>query len=126
MTTEEKICEVINRMLADPGSVKDILQSDNEYYFSFQGHVFSVQKRVPSDELGNYVFYVYPKWVSSTESLHEEFETTGGFGISFASFGDIALGENSKNLLENLHGMLQRKVTGVDDVLDDILSKTLF
>ena len=126
MSTEAKLIAVIGRMLDEPGNIQKIEVTDFEYYFNFQKYAFSIRRRSQPDDLGEYTFYVYPKWTGSTQKLAEIFIYEGGSEIKYSVFHSGKLSTSAAKLLEQLYTVVDSKATGVDEVFDAIIETPPF
>lgn len=126
MNTEEKAVAVIKRIVSSPETIKEIIDADNEFYFKFQGHAFSILKRIDHEEYGPYTFYIYPKWNSSTNELSSIFAAGNDFGVKIVAFHASRLGKEAEAQFAKLYELIERKAGGVEDILDDILQAPEF
>lgn len=117
MNTNDKMIEVVKKMIAQPGDLSDLCESNTEVYFSYLGHAFSISFRRESDQ---YIFFVYPQWKKSISALASNFEIGDPDEIKYISFSTEAF-PHFKEYFVNLYNILEAKIGGLDDIFNDIL-----
>jgi hypothetical protein len=121
----EKFLAVLDKMLATAGKITDIVKSENEYYFRYAGHTFSVAKRSP-DEYGQYSVYVYPQWAENRplDKLAHMYEDPALANPlpTLVPYHEAQIPEQSRSKLADLYALVATRYLRVDDVFDDILS----
>lgn len=121
MTTDEKALIAVQRMLDQPGLITDVAEAEHEYYFKFKGHVFSVLRRTRDEEFGVYSFYIYPRWTGATDALAELYQY-GEPENPATAFHCAKMSPDAEDLFAKLYQVIDSKVNGVDELLDDIIN----
>jgi hypothetical protein len=124
MTTDEKIVQVVTRMINAPNEIEEVVDSGPEYYFKFHGHAFSITYRPTGGADGNHTFFIYPRWNGTSKRLAEQFEKDDFGNVKYTAFAS-ARGPFGK-LFEQLYQIVDSRANGVDDVLDSILDEPDF
>ena len=70
----DKLESVVLTMANHPDFVSDTFDAGNELYFRYKGHAFSVLRRGPDHDLGEYTLCAYPQWSGGSESLARALE----------------------------------------------------
>lgn len=96
------------------GDVSDIQESDNEIYFKFKGHSFSIMTRVESSI---YMLYAYPKWRYDMSDLISLLErgATDKDGV-FVKISD----SNTNTNIAKIYIALKNQSLGIDDLFNDL------
>lgn len=123
--SSDKFLAVIDKMLKTVDQVTEIIKVDNEYYFRYAGHAFSVTKRSAADRYGRYTFYVYPQWPDSKsiEELAKIFESLGPDTSVpvMAPYHEAEVSEAARQKFADLHAAVAAKYLRVDEIFDEIL-----
>ncbi len=116
----EKVIQVMEKILDEPEKIQEVTRSNAEIFFSFGGQILSVLKREPTRELGAFGLYFYPKWRGGIRQLisTQEFDPES---INMIHYND-ADSPAHKGLFRRLYDLLEERSSGIDDVLDDILN----
>ena len=122
MTREDKIIQLIEKLTENSKRFEEVFKSNNEFYFRFKGHVFSIlQRNDTSDEKwGEYGFYIYPNYRGDLADLANSFAWPGN-EPEFSHFdvkdfdGDV----DAHSIFARLYRTFQMR--DVDSVIDDIL-----
>ncbi len=116
---------VVHRILEQPSRITDIHGFENEFYFKYQNYSFSILRRLKhGEDDSEYTFCAYPRTNLSSAELAREFAAGDSEGTVYAAYHSKDLGENCEHVMARLYQMMQSKVLGVDDMLDDILRNT--
>jgi hypothetical protein len=119
----EKILSVMQKMIADPKLIAQVVRHGNEYYFKvLPGSFWSIKKWT---EEGNtfYSLYLYPEYYNTLESLPDKnFNANDPESIPFMAFNTIGHPEvQFERTLMKLLEVVQTRCFGVDDILDSII-----
>jgi hypothetical protein len=127
-STQEKFLAVLDRILSAPVGIQDITAAEDEYYFRYGKHAFSVARRSSdSSEYGRYSVYVYPRWpaerpLSDIPALYD----------SLAAEIPAAVPYHEKKVpaaavkMKDLYSLIETKYLKIDDIFDEILSDPPF
>ncbi len=120
-----RIITAINAMISNPDLITDSTQGvmDSEIFFKYDvKHLWSIIK---DDK--KYVLHYYPRRndLSNLASSPEEYWTQENIKSVYYS-SDILGTKEAVDSLSELQSIVQEKVYGMDDVLDDIISKGQF
>lgn len=111
-----KIVQAVNSMIANKEKISNVMEKKGEFYFLYdEKHRWSIRY---DDDLEDYWLYYY-KTTASTESLAsmENFA-----GINFIVYRAKIIGtKEAFSTFRDLFQLLQEKVLGIDEVLDDII-----
>lgn len=123
-----KILDVIDRFLARPELITDVVLSETEYYFRYRRHPFSIVKRHgdAAKEMGEYSLFIYPRWTGDMKRLAELYELGEGEDIPIAPFPSKDLKPENVKKFAALYQLLKDKFMNVDAIIDDILKDPPF
>lgn len=118
----EKIIEVLEKIVNEPEKIEEIKVYQTEYFFRFAGQVISLLKRDETDSsLGEYSLYFYPRWRSSLGQLISTQEHDPD-SIQMAPYHSIQFPSPvQKASFKKLYSLLTEKALGIDEILDEIL-----
>lgn len=116
-----KLVRTLLKIANDVGNVDGILKSDDEYYFRYGGHSFSIIERsTPNVKWGRYGFFVYPKWTGDLSDL------CGIYDGDHPGETEM-MGYDSKDYTDEpfktLYSAIAAKYLGVDRIFDQILGE---
>jgi hypothetical protein len=113
-----KIVQVLNAMIANPEKISNVIKSDKEFFFLYDGkHKWSVLKWDREDE---YSVFIYPKFEGTLEDLpHVDFGTFNDY-VSYTT-KELKTTEARETFAE-LYQIVSSKVFGVDDIFNEILT----
>jgi hypothetical protein len=124
---EQKLTEILKKILANPDLIGQTYRSENEYYFRFKEVAMSIFRAFDRDaKFGPYSFYIYPKWNDSLEDLAHisslgNLEEADMDMISY-HIGQCKDSEASK-YFEPLFKLMQKKHSKID--IEDVFRKIL-
>ena len=115
----QTLAEVILKILANPQRITETFRSNNELFFKYAGHCFSVLKRTEDiPKFGDYSLYVYPSWNLSLQNLDASF--TAGEDQAMVAYNVKEFPE-IRELLVKLYKLIEEKEHGIDGIFSDIL-----
>ena len=116
-----KFISVLQKILSKPDGIDELFREDNEYYFRYMGHCFSINKS--SGESEAYIIYVYTKWDGPLRRLAESFAGFEPPDTPVAAYHESQFAEpTDKNKFVALYSLLQNRELNIDSVFDDILN----
>jgi hypothetical protein len=121
--SNDKTATVMERIAKEVSSVEDVHRSDNEYYFRFRGHYFSISRTQPNDD---YWFYVYPTWSGTARDLADNFDPyrpPEQQTPAYVPFESNTFPPHQRACFENLFSAIELKGSGVDDIFSMILEE---
>ena len=112
-----RIVEAINAMIVHPEKITEVVLNEDEYVFCYkEKYVWSIKKELRSPD---YFLYYYPN-TKSTRELEEVFDWEE---VGFVTYSSKEIGTpEAKSSMAELLTIVQEKLHGLDEVLDDIIS----
>ena len=112
-----KIVQAVNTMIENPKLITKVIRSGDELFFLYKNkYKWSMTKRQ-----GTYLLWFYP----GEETLEQlvSYEVQEWDDVAMVTYRDSDIGtREAKSSFSELYQLLQEKVHGVNDVLDDIIS----
>ncbi|WP_417541970.1 hypothetical protein [Methylophaga thalassica] len=122
-----KIVTAMNAMISNPDLITDVTQGamESEIFFKYDSkYIWSL---IVDDTSGTYILHYYPyaKSVSSIASIPEDRWPEAD--ITSVFYNSKVLGtKEALDTFKELHSILNEKVYGMDDVLNDIIGQGQF
>lgn len=114
-----KIVTAINRMIAGESNISNVMRGYDsvELFFMYDKYKWSIIKR----EAENYSLHYYPgnQTLEELASLLEEAWPEFGEMVSYRD--DVLGTKEARSSLSELYTIIQEKLFGMDEVLDDII-----
>jgi hypothetical protein len=122
----DKIYQVVQKMIAEPKAIQSVVRKNDEFYFQFPFATFwSIKNWHDSEsERTIYSLYLYPKFAGTTNTLAESnFDPTDPNSTPFISYNTREHPEPAfERSLMYLLEAVKTRFFGVDDILDNILN----
>lgn len=119
-----KIVMAMNVMVSNPSLITDVIKGvhDSEVFFKYDSkHVWSLFKNTGANE--NYVISFYPNTpdINSLAMIPDEtWDSLAPQHVTYSS-KELATVE-ARESMRDLYGLLNEKLFGIDDVLDEIIA----
>lgn len=116
-----RIVQAINSMIVHPEKITSVILNDEEYIFCYKDkYIWSIRK---DSSPSNYLLFYYPNRTSTRE--FEEFIDWDE--VNFVTYSSQEIGTpEARSSMAELLTIVQEKLHGLDEVLDDIISDALF